>query len=299
MSQITQELAQFCVATGYRDLRDDVKEDALRTLDLVLSLAGSRARFLLMNKIAEVAPVTKSRRFGAVDVAASIHRQVPSFAAMSIGAAASLAGGEHFTPSERLACVVVPAAFVGAQLGRCTGANLVRSIALGNEIARRAATALGATHRTRGWDVAGTAGRLGATAAAATVLDCDVGTIHDAFGFASTTAAGMRIGDDAIGAIGVGKAAADALEAAILAREGLIGPPEPIAGRRGLFALTAPDGDVEALVETLGEIWQLSSSIACHELAEFVDHIASDPDCDALVRAFGAWWVQNDHGHVH
>jgi 2-methylcitrate dehydratase PrpD len=57
-------------------------------------------------------------------------------------------------------------------------------------------------------------------------------------GVCATQAAGLRAaaGTDA-GPLQAGKAAFNAVEAALLARAGFTGPAEPLDGRRGLFAL--------------------------------------------------------------
>jgi 2-methylcitrate dehydratase PrpD len=57
-------------------------------------------------------------------------------------------------------------------------------------------------------------------------------------GVCATQAAGLRaaVGTEA-GPLQAGKAAFNAVEAALLAREGFTGPAEPLDGRRGLFAL--------------------------------------------------------------
>jgi 2-methylcitrate dehydratase PrpD len=114
----------------------------------------------------------------------------------------------------------------------------VRAIALGYEVATRVAAALGAAHTARGWDVRATAGAIGATAAAGSLCDLDEHALRDALGLCATQAAGLisSAGTDAE-AVQLGKAAANAVEAALLAGCGFTSSAEPLEGRRGLFAL--------------------------------------------------------------
>jgi 2-methylcitrate dehydratase PrpD len=89
-----------------------------------------------------------------------------------------------------------------------------------------------------GWSVPTVAACIGAGLAAGVMLGLPEDRLRNALGVCATQAAGLRAaaGTDA-GPLQAGKAAFNAVEAALLAREGFTGPAEPLDGRRGLFAL--------------------------------------------------------------
>ena len=93
----------------------------------------------------------------------------------------------------------------------------------------------------------GIAGLIGAGVAAARLLDLDEAGVRNVVGLCATQAAGLRAveGSEA-GVVQAAKAAADAVEAATLARHGFTSAADGLGGRRGLFALLAPGADAAA-----------------------------------------------------
>jgi 2-methylcitrate dehydratase PrpD len=89
-----------------------------------------------------------------------------------------------------------------------------------------------------GWSVPTVAAGAGAGLAAGVMLGLPEDQLRNALGVCATQAAGLSAaaGTDA-GPLQAGKAAFNAVEAALLAREGFTGSAEPLDGRRGLFAL--------------------------------------------------------------
>ena len=79
---------------------------------------------------------------------------------------------------------------------------------------------------------------VGAGLAAGVMLGLPEAELRNALSLCATQAAGLRAaaGTDA-GPLQAGKAAFNAVEAALLARAGFTGATEPLDGRRGLFAL--------------------------------------------------------------
>jgi 2-methylcitrate dehydratase PrpD len=159
------------------------------------------------------------------------------------------AGGEA-----SLATPVVCAALAAGDAAGAAGAVVLDAIVAGTEIAVRVAASLGSGHVERGWDVDGTCGRLGAAVAAARVFALNAERTRNAIGVAATEAGGLRVaGGTPTAAYVRGLAAADGIEAALLARYGFTGAPQGIEGRRGLAALMAPSFDANAIVDGLGE----------------------------------------------
>jgi 2-methylcitrate dehydratase PrpD len=170
-----------------------------------------------------------------------------------------LAAGETAT----LATPAVCAALALGESLDAPGATVLDAIIAGTEIAVRVQRALGPGHRERGWDTRGTCGRLGAAVAAGRVLGLQRDAMRDASGIAATAASGLT---EARGTMTapyiVAAAAADGIEAALLARAEFTGAPLALEGRRGLAALMSPSFDAGLLVAGLGETFVMESYAA-------------------------------------
>jgi 2-methylcitrate dehydratase PrpD len=94
------------------------------------------------------------------------------------------------------------------------------------------------------------------------VLGLQREAMRDAFGIAATAASGLTEARGTMtAAYIVGAAAADGIEAALLARAEFTGAPLALEGRRGLAALMTPSFDVDALVAGLGETFVFAHSV--------------------------------------
>lgn len=126
--------------------------------------------------------------------------------------------------------------------------------AVGYVIADRVAALLGESHSRAGWYLPATAGTIGAAAAAGRILGLSADHLHHMLGICATQASGLAVarGTDA-GALQIGKAAGNAVEAALLSRNGFTSSAQPLEGRRGLFALMSATVDGPS---RLAETWQ-------------------------------------------
>lgn len=243
MIGITPTVSSFASSIRWSKLPDSVREASVSALASVLSLSASTSTNAMVRELdAFIEPITSQNEKG-------------SFAALRIATTAFSRLAADASLQEELSCVVVPAGFVAAQFAGCSGPQLLTAVAIGLEIALRMVESLGEDHRGRGWDVVGSAGRIGATVAASVVIGLDAKQLQSALGFASTMVAGLHLAGSDLRALGAGKSSADGVEAAVLAGEGLLGPVAPLEGRRGLFALVSPDPHPEILVEGLGDRW--------------------------------------------
>ncbi|MEV0066515.1 MmgE/PrpD family protein [Amycolatopsis sp. NPDC050768] len=112
------------------------------------------------------------------------------------------------------------------------------AVVAGSAVAQAVADALGPQHVTAGWCLETTAGVVGAAAAAARVLGLRDSALRYAVGIAATQASGLQsVVGSPLGAVQVGRAAATGVEAALMARNGFTAAEDPLAGRRGLYAL--------------------------------------------------------------
>jgi hypothetical protein len=139
-------------------------------------------------------------------------------------------------------------ALAGSAVGPVPGVALVvcaAANALGEDCAAAVAAGLEAAALVEAgldgvgdWSIPDVSAAIGAGVAAGVMLGLPEDRLRNALGICATQAAGLRAaaGTDA-GPVQAGKAAFNAVEAALLARAGLTGPAEPLDGRRGLFAL--------------------------------------------------------------
>jgi len=182
-------------------------------------------------------------------------RRLPAPFAAQVNATAARDGGGPGTSS-----VVVASALALAEREGVRGSRLLLGVALGLEVAARVGAALGPSHLKRGYDLAGTAARVGGAAAAGSLLGLTPEAVLSSFGYAATTAGGLAASPPEIRSLVAGLAAADAIWAALLGGAGLVGPPFPLEGRRGLLALESALPDATQLHAGLGSTWTLTAA---------------------------------------
>jgi 2-methylcitrate dehydratase PrpD len=153
---------------------------------------------------------------------------------------------------------IFPAALALAESRPATSRDLLTSFVLGFEVAARVALAAGKPHYDAGWHVTGTAGHLGAAAAAGTIIGLDEQSLAQAFGIAATQASGLKeVYGSSSKALHAGRAASDGLLAALLAAEGYTGGTTVLEGHFGFLNLFSTQPHPERLTEGLGERWLL------------------------------------------
>jgi hypothetical protein len=155
-----------------------------------------------------------------------------------------------------VATPVLAAVLAFGERGGASDDVLATAAAIGIEAAQRVLTALDDDAYRARWNVASSIGVLGATLAITRLLALDAVCTRNALGVAATQAAGLaRNASGAMEALETGKAAADAIEAALLAKHGFTSAPASIDGRRGLAALMAYRFDAAAILDELGTRW--------------------------------------------
>ena len=206
------------------------------TLPAVRALARFTAAVTAQQGIAAARTLLRALRPVDADGAAAGPAGRPGSAALPAGAAltAWVTGA---------AAVAAPAsddptvAMVVCAAARALGDDCLAAVAAGLEAAALVESGLDGVAGA-GWSVPTVAAGIGAGLAAGVMLGLPEDQLRNALGVCATQAAGLRAaaGTEA-GPLQAGKAAFNAVEAALLAREGFTGPAEPLDGRRGLFAL--------------------------------------------------------------
>ncbi|MGP3928695.1 MmgE/PrpD family protein [Nonomuraea sp. KM88] len=166
---------------------------------------------------------------------------------------------------------VVPAALAVAESARAPGAALCQAIAVGNEITNRLGMASylpelrNSLFFEKGWHATSICGTVGAAAASALLMNLDAGGITAAMGIAASMGAGVieanRTGGT-VKRVHCGWAAHAGVVAAMMAAEGVTGPPTVFEGRFGFFQAFL-DGryDAAAITDGLGERWELLRTV--------------------------------------
>ena len=153
---------------------------------------------------------------------------------------------------------ILSAALALAEARGASGAELLTAFVLGLEAACRVGMAVSPAHYDAGWHITGTAGAIGAGAAAARLLRLDAERTAWAIGLAATQPVGLRVHFGAMAkSFHPGRAAQNGLLAALLAAEGFDAAPDAIEGRRGFAAVLSTAFAPERIEEDLGTRWEI------------------------------------------
>ena len=165
------------------------------------------------------------------------------------------------------------------------GIDLLAAHALGYELAARASNTLYPEHYDAGWHMTGTTGALASATVAIRLLGLEGSTATHCLSIAATQAAGHR---EQFGTMTkpfhAGHAAQSGVWAGLLAAGGFTGAPDPLQGRRGMFAVMSSASTPSDLVDGLGEKWQIFDNGVKPYACGVVIHPAVDAVRDLAVR---------------
>ena len=198
---------------------------------------------------------------------------------------------------------IISAAFALAEREGADGRRLIEAVVAGYEVLVRLTIALGVPHNDW-WHSTGTAGAVGAAAAAAKVLGLSAEQSAGALGLGATQGAGLIDGTEgkALAAkhFHGGKAAQNGIWAALLARRGYLGSRTALEGEWGFLRAFAKGADQDrlALLDRHGKEWYilrtiskpfaccLSSHAGIHALLNLVETHGLKPEQVASVEAY-------------
>lgn len=259
MTRPTRALAEFVSSLRYEALADDVRR---RVREIVLDTFASALAGHDAAESPRVQAVARSLAPGEETTVIGGPRLSPVAATMTNG---YLITGVtvcdihrptmcHVTPE------VVPPAIVAAERRGASGQEFLTAIAAGLEVTTRVGLGLHTpAYKERGWHSPGVTGPFGGAASAGRLLGLDADAQLDAFGLAGSQAAGTyaQLRTPAI-KFQQSRGALGGLLAASFAADGF-GAAEEVLGNPtgGLFAAYAEGGRPEAVVEGLGEDWEL------------------------------------------
>lgn len=152
----------------------------------------------------------------------------------------------HFAHIGHLSVGILPAAFAAAESAGRTAAELRDAFLLGAEAACRIGMVLGRVHYQRGFHQTATAGAFGATLAAGRLYGLDAAEMRNAFSLVSTRASGLKSQFGTMGKpYNAGVAAANGIEAAALAKRGIISCDDGVGGPQGFLETHSDGPDLE------------------------------------------------------
>ena len=270
---VTPELARFIVDTKWDDLPEKARHEAKRALlnFFAVAIAGCRTEpvELALRTLGEFSGGRQATIVGRPE------RIDPLTAAFLNAAGANVFDycDTHLPTVVHPTSPLAPALLALSEIRRVSGPDLLLAFALGFEIECRIGGAISPGHYPRGWHITSTCGVFGSAAGSAKLLGLDIERTVWALGSASTQSAGLC---ECLGwpakSVSVGNAARNGLFSALLAEKGFAGPPEPIAGAQGFLAAMGEPPDWSALLDGLGEDWQVNHNSIKPYAAGFVIH---------------------------
>jgi 2-methylcitrate dehydratase PrpD len=262
-AEVSVAVSEWVSRLAYEDLPDDVvTATKFRVLDVLgLSIAGGETAFGRSVRTASQAlyPGRTSRIWGSGETASVLG------AAFTNGALSQALEYDdtHNESIVHMSSPSVAAALALADHHRFSGRELIKAVAVGNEISSRVGSITPGQFHRRGFHPSGLFAPFGVCWLAASVYRLEVEQMVRAAGIVGSFAAGLLqcwVDGTQSKFLHPGWAAQSGVVAATLAQSGATGPTEVIEGRFGLFAshLQSPETapDYGRLSEGLGETWE-------------------------------------------
>lgn len=254
----TRLLARLVAQTRWQDLPEAVRHEGVRSFVNWLGCAIGGAPHPGVAAAARAATV-----FGGTPAATLLgmkRRADPMAAALVNGISSHVLDFDdtHEGTLIHPSAPVLSAALALAEARGTSGAELLAAFLLGVETACRVGMAVSPAHYDAGWHITGTAGAIGAGAAAARLLGLDAERTAWAIGLAATQPVGLRVHFGAMAkSFHPGRAAQNGILAALLAAEGFDAAPDAIEGRRGFASVLSTAFAAERIEKGLGERWEI------------------------------------------
>ena len=165
-----------------------------------------------------------------------------------------------FAAGGHLSAATVPVALALSEKQRVSGRDLLAATVLGCDVMYRLLLSVRPSSAKRGFHSHGIGGPFGAMVVAGRLLGLTEAQMLHAFGIAGSHASGTMEYDQTGGEVKrvhAGIAARGGLQAAMLAKLGLTGPPTIIEGKRGFCRAFADEYDLDAITRDLGKDFKI------------------------------------------
>ena len=265
--EATRVLGRFVADLRYDDLPTTVRERAKLAL---LDWTGSALAGLDSDSARKVGSLVEDLGGAAESTVVGRGARLPALHAAlvnAVQAAVYEVDDVHLDCRVHPGLPVVSAAFALAEREHVSGQRVIEAIVAGYEVIVRLTIALGVPHN-NWWHSTGTAGAVGAAAAAAKVLGLSAEQAAGALGLGATQGAGLIDGTEGKALTAKhfhgGKAAQNGIWAALLARRDYLGSRTALEGEWGFLRAFArgTDADHLALLDRLGEEWYILRTIS-------------------------------------
>ena len=271
---LTRKLANFYSELDYEDLSSQVVD---RAKYFCLDYLGVAIRGSITPSSVSMRQALKTLSAdGESVVMGTSMRTAPQYAALGNGTAAHSLEMDDVSNDASLhpGVATLPAAFACGDLERVSGRDLITSVTAGYDLMIRLGRALDPRkHYARGFHPTATCGTFGGAIVASRLLGLDANQATWSLGIAGSQAAGS-LEFLAEGAwtkrFHAGWAAHSGLIAALLAREGFIGPTTILEGRDGFLHGYSDDADQSVALEGLGDLFYINKvSIKPHSCCRY------------------------------
>ena len=264
-AELTDDLSHFVTTVRLADVPDAVLDAAKRSImdGLGLAVAGSRTAAAHLAR-AEV----ESYGCGVAEATALGTRlRLPTRFAAFLNGLAIHADDYDDTQLAVLpdrvygllthpTAPVLPAALAIAEQRGASGADLVLAYLAGVEVETKIAEAMAPRHYDDGFHSTGTAGAIGAAAAAARMLGLDAAGVAVSLGIGASLAAGLRENFGTMTKpLHAGRAAESGVLAARLAQRGFTAAHDVLEARRGFFNAAGGGYDATMIAGRAGNPW--------------------------------------------
>jgi 2-methylcitrate dehydratase PrpD len=258
---VTESLAQHVVATRWEDIPLHVRHQAKRSLMnfFAVTLAGCRSGpvEIALRSLAEFSGGRQVTVIGRAE-------RLDALSAAFLNAACANVDDfcDTHTPTVIHPTAPVAAGLLAyAELRQTSGPDLLLALILGNEVQARIGLAISPSHYERGWHITSTCGVFGAAAGSGRLAALGERQMVSALGLAATQSAGLcECLGTAAKSVSVGNAARNGLWSALLAEQGIDGPPEPLAGVQGFYHALAETPDLSLITDGWGERWEIMAT---------------------------------------
>lgn len=163
----------------------------------------------------------------------------------------------HFKSTVHVSPPVVSAALSMAEREKVDGDILITSIVAGYEVAARIGMSVAPNHFYQGFHPTGTCGTFGAAASAGLILGLDEERMTSALGLAGTQAAGLNLLGSMGKRLNAGRAAENGIIAALLAKDGFMGPSRVIESKWGFGNSMSSKFDPKVITRNLGKNYEI------------------------------------------
>ena len=275
--EVTKGLSEYIVNLKFSDLPKDVVEGAkLCFLDwLGVTLSGSKEP--LTNILAAVAE-EQGGRPQATLIGRNKKFSLLQAALVNGGASHALDFDDvHLGMMGHPSAPVFPAILALGEWKKISGERFIAAFIAGFEAECRVSSIVYPEHYLCGWHATGTLGHFGAAAACANLLGLSPSQTVYALGIAGTQASGIKqVFGTMCKPFHAGKAAMNALLAALLAEKGFTSSVDMLEGEKGFSKVFSTRMDPAKALERLGEDYAIRGVIFKRHASCFETHPAID-----------------------